>query len=121
VASLATAGGEDGGEKRSIPGPAPLASTATPRPPAGRLRAKLGKLPRVARKLFSFLGPGAVISVAYVDPDNYQTAISAGASFEYKLLFMILVSNLIAIYLQVRRVPGGTRGAGSSRLTMCHI
>lgn len=53
-------------------------------------------------KFVGFLGPGAVISVAYVDPDNYQTAISSGASFEYKLLFMVLVSNIIAIYLQVR-------------------
>ena len=52
-------------------------------------------------KFFKFLGPGAVISVAYVDPDNYQTAISAGAEFQYKLLFMVLVSNLIAIYIQV--------------------
>lgn len=55
-------------------------------------------------KFFKFLGPGAVISVAYVDPDNYQTAISAGAEFQYKLLFMVLVSNLIAIYIQVRLI-----------------
>ena len=48
-----------------------------------------------------FMGPGTIISVAYIDPDNYQTAVSAGAEFGYKLLFMVLVSNLIAIYLQV--------------------
>lgn len=53
-------------------------------------------------KFFTFLGPGAIISVAYIDPDNYQVAISAGGSFQYKLLFMVLVSNIIAIYLQVR-------------------
>lgn len=34
------------------------------------------------RRFLAFLGPGAVISVAYVDPDNYQTAVSSGASFE---------------------------------------
>jgi metal iron transporter len=56
-------------------------------------------------KFFKFLGPGAVISVAYIDPDNYQTAISAGASFQYKLLFMVLVSNLVAIYFQVGNLP----------------
>jgi metal iron transporter len=50
---------------------------------------------------FKFLGPGAIISVAYVDPDNYQTAIASGSSFQYKLLFMVLVSNIIAIYVQV--------------------
>jgi hypothetical protein len=53
-------------------------------------------------KLATFIGPGAIISVAYIDPDNYQTAISAGALFQYKLLFMVLLSNLLAIYLQVR-------------------
>lgn len=51
-------------------------------------------------KFAKFMGPGAIISVAYIDPDNYQTAISAG-KLQYKLLFMILVSNVIAIYLQV--------------------
>lgn len=34
------------------------------------------------RRFLAFLGPGAVISVAFVDPDNYQTAVSSGASFE---------------------------------------
>lgn len=48
-----------------------------------------------------FLGPGTIISVAYVDPDNFQTALTSGAQFEFKLLVMILLSNLIAIYLQV--------------------
>ena len=55
----------------------------------------------VCFKLAKFIGPGSLITVAYIDPDNYQTAISAGAEFEYKLLFMILLSNIIAIYLQV--------------------
>ncbi|KAK0635087.1 natural resistance-associated macrophage protein-domain-containing protein [Bombardia bombarda] len=59
-------------------------------------------------KFFKFLGPGAIISVAYVDPDNYQTAISSGGSFQYKLLFMVLVSNLIAIYIQSLCVKLGT-------------
>jgi hypothetical protein len=53
-------------------------------------------------KFGQFMGPGSIISVAYIDPDNFQTAITSGANFEFKLLFMILVSNLIAIYLQVR-------------------
>jgi hypothetical protein len=55
-------------------------------------------------KFGQFTGPGSIISVAYVDPDNFQTAITSGADFEYKLLFMILVSNLIAIYLQVSAI-----------------
>ena len=53
-------------------------------------------------KFGKFTGPGAIISVAYIDPDNYQTAVSSGAEFKFKLLFMILFSNVVAVYLQVR-------------------
>ncbi|RKU42902.1 hypothetical protein DL546_000799 [Coniochaeta pulveracea] len=59
-------------------------------------------------RFFTFLGPGAIISVAYIDPDNYQAAITAGGSFQYKLLFMVLVSNIVAIYLQSLSVKLGT-------------
>lgn len=52
-------------------------------------------------KFGKFVGPASIISVAYVDPDNFQTSISSGVQFKYKLLFMVLVSNLIAIFLQV--------------------
>jgi len=84
----------------------------TTAPKAGRLGALKGwLLPRSDQtpwakflRFFTFLGPGAIISVAYIDPDNYQVAISSGGSFQYKLLFMVLVSNIIAIYLQVRFV-----------------
>ena len=55
-------------------------------------------------KFGKFTGPGTIISVAYIDPDNYQTAVSSGTEFKFKLLFMVLVSNLIAIYLQVSTV-----------------
>jgi hypothetical protein len=61
----------------------------------------LGHTGSVLWKLAKFYGPGAIISVAYIDPDNYQTAIVAGAMFQFKLLFMILLANIIAIYLQV--------------------
>lgn len=53
-------------------------------------------------KLARFTGPGTLISVAYVDPDNFQTAIDAGAQFQYKLLVIVLLGVLMAIYLQVR-------------------
>jgi metal iron transporter len=52
-------------------------------------------------KFGKFMGPGAIVSVAYIDPDNYQTSVSSGVAFEYKLLFMVLISNLIAVFLQV--------------------
>jgi hypothetical protein len=65
------------------------------------IRQRVLKIWTVVVNFGRFMGPGAIISVAYIDPDNYQTAISAG-DLQYKLLFMILVSNIIAIYLQVR-------------------
>jgi metal iron transporter len=52
-------------------------------------------------KFARFAGPGAVISVAYVDPDNLQSNVTAGAEFRFKLLFMILFSNVVAVFLQV--------------------
>lgn len=55
-------------------------------------------------KFAKFVGPGALIAVAYVDPDNFQTDVSSGVSFQYHLLFMVLVSNIIAIILQVCRL-----------------
>ena len=71
-------------------------------------RSSLMKGGAVLFKFGKFIGPGALISVAYIDPDNYQTAISAGALFGYKLLFIVLISNLIAIYLQVRLLHSNT-------------
>jgi metal iron transporter len=51
-------------------------------------------------KFGKFVGPGTIITVAYIDPNNFQTAVSSGAQLKYKLLFMVLISNQIAIYLQ---------------------
>ncbi|MCJ1412793.1 hypothetical protein MMC19_006892 [Ptychographa xylographoides] len=73
-------------------------------------------------KLGKFMGPGALISVAYIDPDNYQTAISAGAMFGYKLLFIVLVSNLIAIYLQALSVKlGSVTGMDLAQMNRAHL
>jgi metal iron transporter len=41
-----------------------------------------------------------MISVAYIDPGNYATAVAAGATYKFRLLFMVLASNIIAIFLQ---------------------
>ncbi|KAF8854887.1 natural resistance-associated macrophage protein [Acephala macrosclerotiorum] len=51
-------------------------------------------------KFARFSGPGAVITVAYVDPDNLQSNLTSGAEFKFKLLFMILFSNAVAVFLQ---------------------
>jgi manganese transport protein len=55
---------------------------------------------RGLRGLTPFLGPAFVAAVAYVDPGNFATNISAGAQFGYLLLWVILCSNLMAMLVQ---------------------
>lgn len=55
---------------------------------------------RGLRKLWPFLGPAFVAAVAYVDPGNFATNISGGARYGYLLLWVILVSNLMAMLIQ---------------------
>lgn len=52
------------------------------------------------KKALLFVGPGLMISVAYIDPGNYATGITAGAANKYSLLFIVFLSNLIAMFLQ---------------------
>jgi len=52
------------------------------------------------KQLLSFLGPAFVVSVAYIDPGNFATNISGGSIFNYNLIWVILWSNLMAIFLQ---------------------
>ncbi|ODV80173.1 transporter protein SMF1/ESP1 [Suhomyces tanzawaensis NRRL Y-17324] len=52
------------------------------------------------KKYGTFIGPGLLVSVAYMDPGNYATGITAGASNKYSLLFFVFLSNIIAIFLQ---------------------
>jgi manganese transport protein len=47
------------------------------------------------------LGPGFLVSVGYMDPGNWGTNLAAGAGFGYQLLWVILVSNVVAIFLQI--------------------
>lgn len=47
-----------------------------------------------------FLGPAFIVSVAYIDPGNFATNISGGSKFNYNLIWVILWSNLMAIFLQ---------------------
>ena len=52
------------------------------------------------RRVLPFLGPAFVASVAYMDPGNFATNIQAGADYGYMLLWVLLVSNLMAILIQ---------------------
>jgi manganese transport protein len=51
-------------------------------------------------RVLGFLGPGFLISVGYMDPGNWATDLAAGSRYGYTLLFVIMVSNLLAILLQ---------------------
>jgi manganese transport protein len=52
------------------------------------------------RRLLSFLGPAYLVSVGYMDPGNWATDLAAGSQFGYKLIWVLLLSNLIALLLQ---------------------
>ena len=52
------------------------------------------------RKLAAFLGPGYLVAVGYMDPGNWATSLAGGAKFGYALLFIALLSNIMAIILQ---------------------
>lgn len=55
---------------------------------------------RGLRRLWPFLGPAFIASVAYVDPGNFATNIAAGSTYGYTLLWVILASNLMAMLIQ---------------------
>jgi manganese transport protein len=52
------------------------------------------------RKLFSFFGPAYLVSVGYMDPGNWATDMAGGSQFGYTLIWVLLMSNLIALLLQ---------------------
>jgi manganese transport protein len=52
------------------------------------------------RRIFAFGGPAYLVSVGYMDPGNWVTDLAGGASFAYRLLWVLVVSNGIAILLQ---------------------
>ena len=52
------------------------------------------------RKLFAFSGPGYLVAVGYMDPGNWATGIAGGSAFGYRLLSVIVLANLMAMFLQ---------------------
>src|SRR5712691_1457609 len=54
----------------------------------------------VWRKLLAFAGPGYLVAVGYMDPGNWATDLGGGSKFGYTLLSVILISNLMAMFLQ---------------------
>jgi manganese transport protein len=52
------------------------------------------------KKLFAFMGPAYLVAVGYMDPGNWATDLAGGSRFGYSLLWVLLMSNLIALLLQ---------------------
>ncbi|MGV8985001.1 MAG: Nramp family divalent metal transporter [Cypionkella sp.] len=52
------------------------------------------------KRFVAFLGPGYMVAVGYMDPGNWATSLAGGSKFGYALLFVALLSNLMAVVLQ---------------------
>src|SRR5215204_4003271 len=52
------------------------------------------------RRLMAFSGPAYLVSVGYMDPGNWATDLEGGARFGYQLLWVLVLSNFMAILLQ---------------------
>lgn len=66
------------------------------------------------RGLLSHLGPAFLVSVGYLDPGNWATDIEGGSKFGYKLLWVLILANFIALLLQ-------TLAARMGIVTRCHL
>ncbi len=80
-----------------------ISSTVTraePSLPEVHSSVSISRSPFYWRRLLGFVGPGFLISVGYMDPGNWATDIAGGSQFGYTLLFVIMLSNLMAILLQ---------------------
>jgi len=79
------------------------------------------RAPRRARALLrfgSYIGPAFLVSVGYIDPGNWATDLEAGSRFGYQLLWVIFVSNLIALVVQTLSARLGVV-TGDSYATNC--
>lgn len=73
-------------------------------------------------KYIKFIGPGIMVSVAYIDPGNYSTSVSSGAAHEFSLLCIVLLSNFIAIFLQCLCIKlGSVTGKDLSRCCKTYL
>jgi len=68
---------------------------------AVRLPARVSGLPARLKRFMLYAGPGLLVAVGYMDPGNWATDIGAGSAFGYDLLFIIGLSSLAAMLLQV--------------------
>jgi manganese transport protein len=92
-----------------------LLSVVGARPVAGRTASTTRSL---RLRISPLLGPAFVAAVAYVDPGNFATNFSGGASFGYRLLWVIVLANLIAMLIQTLTAKLGA-ATGRDLATLC--
>jgi len=68
--------------------------------------------------MLKYFGPAFVVSVAYIDPGNFATNISGGSKYDYALIWVILWSNVMAIFLQTMSAKLGI-ATGRNLPEMC--
>lgn len=96
-------------------------STTSPSFPLSPFMQVVQRTREVLAKYAKFVGPGVMISVAYIDPGNYATDVAAGASYRYQLLVMVMVSNIFAIYLQALCIKlGSVTGLNLAEMIKAH-
>ncbi|MFD1673472.1 Nramp family divalent metal transporter [Alicyclobacillus fodiniaquatilis] len=81
-------------------------------------RASISQQKKGIRALLPFLGPAFVAAIAYVDPGNYATNIQSGSEFGYKLLWVVVLANLMAMLIQNMSAKLGI-ATGQSLPEMC--
>ncbi|HHW57168.1 MAG TPA: Nramp family divalent metal transporter [Clostridia bacterium] len=81
---------------------------------------KVFSVRQALKKVLKYFGPAFVVSVAYVDPGNFATNISGGSIFNYHLIWVILWSNIMAIFLQSMSAKLGI-ATGHNLPEMCGI
>lgn len=52
------------------------------------------------KNLFAYMGPGFLVSIAYIDPGNFETDLQSGAQYKYELLWIILLASCAALIIQ---------------------
>src|SRR5579871_2032436 len=87
-------------ERDTAPRPAWRRTAAMPSLPEAHRTVTFSPNASWLRKIWAFAGPGYLVAVGYMDPGNWATDIGGGSKFGYTLLSVILLSNLLAMFLQ---------------------
>ena len=88
---------------------APMSRAATPEPGEPAMFQRKARFVSVAfvRGPLPLLGPAFVAAIAYIDPGNFATNITAGSRFGYLLVWVMVVSNLMAMLIQYLSAKAG--------------